>query len=210
MAGGMSGLFFTFDGIDGTGKSTQLQRFGDWLAELGHDVVACRDPGSTRLGEALREIVLRGEMPIDARSETLIYMAARAQLVEEIIRPAMLAGKTVVSDRFLLANVVYQAYGLSLDPDDVWSLGEFATGGLHPTKTFLLDMDVETAGQRIDANADRLEQRDVEYHIRVREGFLTEAARNPQQICVIDANQSIDDVHQAIRAAADDFLVQES
>ena len=206
----MSGLFFTFDGIDGTGKSTQLQRFGEWLGELGHDVVACRDPGSTRLGEALRAIVLRGEMPIDARSETLIYMAARAQLVEEIIRPAMLDGKTVVSDRFLLANVVYQAYGLSLDPDDVWGLGEFTTAGLHPTKTFLLDLDIETAASRIDANADRLEQRDAEYHTRVRQGFLSEAARNPQRICVIDANQSIDDVHQAIRAAAIDCLVQES
>ena len=206
----MMGLFFSFDGIDGSGKSTQMELFCDWLSDLGHEVVECRDPGSTELGEALRAIVLRGEMPISARSETLIYMAARAQLVEEIIHPALAAGKTVVSDRYLLANVVYQGYGLAVNREAVWALGEFATGGIYPTMTFVLDVDVQTAAQRVDADADRLEQRDADYHAAVRNGFLTEAAQQPQSIRVIDASQPVDRIHSSIREAAADCLVQKS
>ena len=195
-------MFFTFDGIDGTGKSTQLELFCQWLESLGQDVVRCRDPGTTQTGEQLRSIVLkRNDLRINARSETLIYMAARAQLVHEIIRPALAAGRCVVSDRFLLANVVYQAYGFGLDPDDVWNVGEFATGGLHPQRTFLLDLDVETARQRITGDADRMERRDTEYFQRVRDGFLTEARRRPDQIVVINADQTPDQVHADIRAA---------
>lgn len=199
-------LFFSFDGIDGTGKSTQLNLFGEWLVRQGHEVVACRDPGSTQLGEALREIVLRGTMSISARSEVLMYMAARAQLVEEIIQPALRDGKVVVADRFLLATVAYQAYGLGLEPGEIWRLGAFATRGVHPVLTFLLDVPVECAAKRLGTNPDRLEQRDPTYHERVREGFLREAQQSPNHVAVVDAARSISEIHHAICQIATPIL----
>ena len=200
-------LFFVFDGIDGTGKSTQSQLFCDWLRGQDYQVVTCRDPGTTDLGERLREILLRGnELHMGARSETLIYMAARAQLVDELIRPSLAAGQVVVSDRFLLANVVYQAHGLGLAADDVWHLGDFATSDIRPTQTFVLDLDIQQAADRLQASPDRLEQRGADYFTRVREGFLKEAARFPDQITIIDAAGAIDEVQQRIRTAAARFL----
>ncbi len=196
-------MFFTFDGIDGTGKSTQASLFCAWLTERGKTVVHCRDPGSTQVGEQLREIVLgRGDLRIGARAETLIYMAARAQLVEEIVRPALAAGNVVVSDRFLLANVVYQAHGFGLDADEVWQVGRFATGGLEPTRTFLLDMDVPAARRRLQGDADRMEERDLDYFQRVRDGFLAEARRHAGQIVVIPADGAVNEVQDAIRAVS--------
>lgn len=194
-------MFFTFDGIDGTGKSTQLDLFCKWLESQGKDVVRCRDPGTTPLGEKLRNVVLgRGELQIDARAETLIYMAARAQLVQEVVRPALANGQFVVSDRFLLANVVYQAYGFNLQPEAVWSVGAFATDGLQPDRTFLLDLDVATAKKRLTGDADRMESRDDAYFERVRQGFLTEARTQPDRIAIIDAGQTPEKVHQDILA----------
>ena len=201
-------LFFTFDGVDGAGKTTQIGLFVDWLRSLGHDVLTCRDPGTTAVGEKLRAIVLEStdETPISPNSETLIYMAARAQLVQEIIRPALAEGKVVVSDRYLLANVVYQGYGFGLDVDQLWTVGDFATGRLNPTRTLLLDMDVTAAAARRQGKADRMEKRDVEYFERLRQGFLTESKRRPQEISVIDASQSIEKIHQDIRDAVGPLL----
>lgn len=202
-------MFFTIDGIDGTGKSTQADLFCEWLTQRGHEVVRCRDPGTTQLGERLRDIVLQSKTtPISNRSETLIYMAARAQLVHEIIRPSLEAGKVVVSDRFLLANVVYQAYGLDLEPIDIWNLGKFATQGLTPTKTFLLDLDVELAARRLQENTDRMERRGAEYFQRVRDGFLTEAKKRAEQVVVLDASRSIEDIQADIRSVAKRVLHQ--
>ena len=133
-------MFFCFDGVDGVGKSTQSRAFCQWLRELGRDVVSCRDPGSTELGEALRKIVLEDHgTPLHRRSEMLLYMAARAQLVEQVIRPALLAGKTVVSDRYLLANVVYQGHAGGLSAAQVWQVGEVAVDGLRPDLTLVLE-----------------------------------------------------------------------
>jgi dTMP kinase len=192
-------FFFTFDGIDGTGKSTQSRLFCEALRAAGFDVATCRDPGSTELGEKLRKLVVDGDQtPIGQRSETLIYMAARAQLVDEVIVPSLNAGRVVVSDRFLLANVVYQAYGLGLSASDVWSVGHFATGGVEPHLTFLLDLDVPTAMSRIARGKDRMESRGDDYYQRVREGFLSEAKMRPEQIVVVDARDSIESLHQQI------------
>ncbi|MEM6799211.1 MAG: dTMP kinase, partial [Planctomycetota bacterium] len=136
-------MFISFDGVDGVGKSTQLTELADWLRELGHDVVTCRDPGSTPLGERVRDILLASgeETPIGGRAEMLLYMAARAQLVEQVIRPAIDAKKVVVSDRFLLSNVVYQGHAGGLPVDQLWEVGRVATGGVEPDCTLLLDMD---------------------------------------------------------------------
>lgn len=193
-------MFFSFDGIDGVGKSTQMRLFCEALRRAGHDVVDCRDPGSTALGDAVREILLHAgdEVPIDRRSEMLLYMAARAQLVDELIRPALEAGRIVVSDRFLLANIAYQAYAGGLDVETVRSVGSVATGGIMPDCVFLLDMPPEAADSRLMRTRDRMESQGDDYRRRVREGFLAEAARPDSRIHVIDATRPVDVVQADI------------
>lgn len=196
-------MFFSIDGGDGTGKSTQVELFCRWLRQQGHEVVACRDPGSTSLGEAVRRLLLdRHDLEIDRRSEMLLYMAARAQMVEELIRPALGQGKLVVADRYLLANVAYQGYGGGLDIDVLWEVGRVATGGLMPELTILLDMPAEAAAGRLGGQLDRMERQGAGFHARVREGFLAEAARRPKEIIVVNAAASIERVQDDIRAAA--------
>ncbi|MEM8946717.1 MAG: dTMP kinase [Planctomycetota bacterium] len=201
-------MFFSFDGIDGVGKTTQMQQFCAWLAEQGCDVVTCRDPGSTALGENLREILLASDesTPICALSEMLIYMAARAQLVEEVIRPALTAGKTVVSDRFLLANVVYQGYAGGLDVQQVREVGRIATSGLVPDCTFLLDMAPRAASARMGDSLDRVERRGEDYRVALRQGFLEEVARLGPAFHTIDAERSIDAVQAEIRSIGSSVL----
>jgi len=195
--------FFSLDGVDGAGKSTQIDLFIAWLQEKGRDVVSCRDPGSTKLGEQLRGLVLtQSDMLIDLRSEMLIYMAARAQMVEEVIRPALMAGKTVVSDRFLLANVVYQGHAGGLDPKEIWEVGSIAIAGVQPALTLVLDIDPADAAGRMQRELDRMESRGEEYSRQVRAGFLHEAKRHTDSMVVIDATPSIEVVHEQIRAAA--------
>src|SRR5262245_53880179 len=178
-------MFFSFDGVDGAGKSTQIRLLADALVKRGREVVTCRDPGSTALGERLREILLEHHgTPIHRRSEMLLYMAARAALVEEIIRPALDAGKIVISDRYVLANVVYQAHAGGLSPDDVWRVGEVTVAGAVPDRVFVLDMPAERAAGRIKRAPDRMESRGLEYLEAVRQGFLIEAMRRPAQIVV--------------------------
>ena len=196
-------MFFSIDGGDGTGKSTQIDLFCQWLRQQGHEVLACRDPGSTPLGEAIRDLLLhRHDLAIDRRSEMLLYMAARAQLVTERILPALQSGQIVVADRYLLANVVYQGYGGGLDVNILWEVGRIATGGLLPDLTMVLDLPVAAAAARIQREPDRMEMQGREFHARVREGFLGEAARQPGRIVVVDASRSIDAVQADLRIAA--------
>lgn len=200
-------MFFTFDGLDGVGKTTQLDLFCQWLRDTGHDVLRCVDPGSTRLGEAVREILLdKKEIEIARTAEMLLFMAARAQLVEEVIAPALSAGKTVVSDRYLLANVVYQGHAGGLDIDTLWRIGEVATRGIRPELTFVLDMPPEAATGRINRGLDRMESRGAEFQARLREGFLTEAARDEQHIAVVNAARPIEVVAADIRQRAERLL----
>jgi dTMP kinase len=200
-------MFFSFDGVDGTGKSTQIRLLADALRERGRQVVTCRDPGGTALGEQLRNILLgHHDTRIHRRAEMLLYMASRAQLVEEVIRPALAAGKIVISDRYLLANVAYQAHAGGLDPADVWRVGEVATGGLMPRLTFLLDMPAEAATGRIKREHDRMESQGLGYLERVRQGFLTEGKRQGDNVAVINAERPIDDVHADVLREADRVL----
>jgi dTMP kinase len=193
-------MFLSIDGGDGAGKSTQVELLCAWLREQGRDVVRCRDPGSTPLGEAVRDLLLhRDDLCIHRRSEMLLYMVARTQLVEEIIRPAREHGRTVVSDRYLLANVVYQGYGGGLDVETLWEVGRVATGGLMPDLTIVLDMPAAAAAARLAGQLDRMERQGEAFHQRVREGFLTEAARRPDEIAVVDATRSIEEIQAEIR-----------
>ena len=200
-------MFFSLDGIDGTGKSTQLAIVADWLRSAGHEVVTCRDPGSTPLGESIRRILLEArDTPISRTAEMLLYMAAQAQLVAEVIRPALKAGKVVLSDRFLLANVVYQGYAGGLDVDELWRIGQTATGGLEPTLTIVLDLSPNEAARRLARPLDRMEQQGEEFNRRLRQGFLSEAGRRPEQILVVDAARPVDVVQADIRRAIEDRL----
>jgi dTMP kinase len=195
-------MFYSFDGIDGVGKSTQIKLFCQWLRERGCEVVECRDPGSTALGEAVRDLLLqRHDLSLSRMAEMLLYMAARAQLVEQVIQPALAAGKTVVSDRYLLANVVYQGHAGGLNVPQLWELGRFITRGVEPDLTFLLDMPPEAAAGRIQRELDRMEQQGDDFRRQLRAGFLAEAKRRPEKIAVIDAGRSVDEVQADIRGA---------
>jgi dTMP kinase len=199
-------MFFSIDGIDGTGKTTQLDLFVGWLRSRGLTVTTCRDPGSTRLGEELRQILLhKSETAIGRRSEMLLYMAARAQLVDEVIRPALAAGQVVVCDRYLLANVVYQGYGGGLAVEDLWRVGEVAIDGVVPTLVFVLDMSADDAARRLNREPDRMESQGLAYMERVRQGYLAEAACRANVI-VLDAARDIEAVQADMRAAAERAL----
>lgn len=194
----MRGVFLSLDGIDGCGKSTQGQRLGQWLEAQGHTVVSCRDPGGTALGDQLRGILLEQKQSLSPPAEALLFMASRAQLVAEIVRPALDRGDTVVSDRFLLANVVYQGYGGGLDPRQLWEAGRLSTGGLEPDLTIVLDLPISVARARRSRAPDRVESRGDDYHERVRQGFLTEARQQPGRIAVLDAAAALEAVHERI------------
>jgi len=193
------GPFISLDGLDGTGKSTQCRLLADLLRQHGRTAIVCSDPGGTAVGDVLREVLLGQRHKIALPCEALLFMASRAQLVAEVIRPALAAGQAVVADRFTLANVVYQGHAGGLDPQLLWEAGRLATGGLEPDLTIVLDLPVEEALARRGRPADRFESRDGDYQARVRAGFLTEARRDPQRIRVVDATASVEAVHTAIR-----------
>lgn len=195
-------MFLSLDGPDGAGKTTQMARLVDWLQGLGRDVLTCRDPGSTWLGGELRRMLLDlNSGPISNRAEMLLYMAARAQLVEEVIRPALDRGQAVISDRYLLANVVYQGWAGGLDVATLWQVGGVATGGLEPDLTIVLDLSPEAVAGRLRRPLDRMETRGDDFRRRVREGFLAEARQRPGKIAVVDAQGSEDEVAAQIQAA---------
>lgn len=200
-----AGRFIVLDGIDGAGKSSQVKPLVQWLASRGRTVTTCRDPGSTPAGDAIRAILLdRHEIHLAPTSEMLLYMAARAQLVAEVIRPALDRGEWVVSDRYLLANIVYQGYAGGLDPDVIRRVGAVATGGLEPDCVIVLDIDLATAARRLDRPLDKLENRGEEFRARLRAGYLAEAARDPARIAVIDAAAEPEVVAGRLRTVLDE------
>lgn len=201
-ASAATGRFIVLEGIDGAGKSSQIAALVGWLREQGRHVTTCRDPGSTPAGDAIRGILLdRHEIDLAPASEMLLYMAARAQLVAEVIAPALARGEWVVSDRFLLANIVYQGYAGGLDPEVVRRVGAVATGGLEPDLVLLLDIDLETASRRLARPLDKLENRGDDFRRRLRDGYRAEAARDPLRIKTVDATGSPDDVAALMRSA---------
>jgi dTMP kinase len=204
-------MFFVFDGVDGAGKSTQLGLFVQWLRDEGHDVVTCKDPGSTELGESLREILLgKHEIPISIPAEMMLFTTARTQLIEEIVKPALANNQIVVLDRYIFSTVVYQGHAGDLDPEAIWTVNRIATGGVMPDATFILDVPVEIALTRIGDTLDRMESRGAAYLDRVRQGFIAEAERWPDCVDVIDANQPPEKIQSEIREAALAYWKRES
>ena len=206
----MPGCFISLDGLDGTGKSTQCRLLAEWLRSKGHTVTTCADPGGTAAGDVIRALLLehRGELTVPA--EAFLFMASRAQLVAEVIRPALAGGDVVVCDRFLLANVVYQGHAGGIDPALLWTMGGLATGGVLPDLTIVLDLPVEAASARRGRPADRMEQRDAAFHERVRAGFLLEAQRQTERVRVVDATPGVDVVQQRIREEVEHVLAARS
>jgi dTMP kinase len=199
-------LFLSLDGIDGTGKSTQSRLLADWLRTRGWKVTECTDPGGTPLGDRLREILLHQRHDMSLMAEALLFMASRAELLARVIRPALDAGSLVLSDRYLLANVVYQGYAGGLNVDELWSIGRAAAGGLEPDLTIVLDMPVDAAQRRRGRQPDRMESRQLDFHERVRQGFLAEAQRQPERIRVVDASARIEEVQRRIQREVERVL----
>jgi dTMP kinase len=199
-------MFLSLDGIDGCGKTTQCRALVGWLCQNGQPATLCIDPGGTPLGSQLREILLHSIGDLVLPAEALLFMASRAQLVHEVIRPALARGEIVVSDRFTLANVVYQGHAGGLDVELLWQVGRLATGGLEPDRTFVLDLPVDLAASRRGRPTDRVEKRSPDYHERVRQGFLTEAVRRPERISVLDATVEPATVQESIQRQVRDLL----
>jgi dTMP kinase len=201
------GHFIVLEGPDGGGKSTQAVLLCEAMAGLGRPVQLTREPGGTPLGEQLRQTLLHSEnLSICARAELFLFMAARAQIVESVITPALAKGLIVVCERFVLSSVVYQGLAGSIPAGEVEAVGRSATGGLVPDLTIVVDVDTSTSLARM-GKGDRIEQRGRNYHERVRQGFLSLARRTPRTIAVVDGSQPADIVHGEIMKLVQDVLV---
>ena len=201
-------MFITLEGPEGGGKTTQAQRLASWLRETGKDVLAVREPGGTQISDAIRRILLDSNSSnMDARAELLLFCASRAQLVSEKIRPHLAQGGIVVCDRFADSTLAYQGYARGLNLTFLRSLVNFATSGLTPDLTLLLDIDV-TAGLRrkaADEEWNRLDAEEVDFHARVRNGYHALAAAEPRRWAIINADRPLDivadEIHHVVSAA---------
>jgi dTMP kinase len=196
------GLFLTFEGGDGAGKTTQAALLEEWLTDAGHRVVRTREPGGTEVGRLIRDIVLHHRGEVAPRAEALLYAADRAHHVETVVRPALERGDVVIQDRYLDSSVAYQGAGRVLGTDEVRRLSLWATGGLLPDLTVLLDLDPAAARRRLDADDkpfDRLEAERESFHVRVREEFLALAGAEPERFLVLDAAQEPAELTATVR-----------
>ncbi|MCD6253062.1 MAG: dTMP kinase [Thermotogae bacterium] len=193
------GKFITFEGIDGCGKSTQVQMLADHLKSTGYEVVVVREPGGTQVGEAIRKILLSVELTPCIETELLLYLASRAQLSRQIILPALKEGKLVIADRYADSSTVYQGYVRGIGMEKVKELNAFATSGLVPDITFILDIPVEVAVERMKRKSkDRLEREGERFLERAREGYIRLANGEPERFFVIDAQQNPEDTFREI------------
>lgn len=207
------GLWITFEGGDGVGKSTQVALLDEWLRQDGRTVVHTREPGGTEVGNLIREIVLHHRGHIAPRAEALLYAADRAHHVAEFVVPALERGEVVLQDRYLDSSVAYQGAGRVLDADEVRGISMWAAGGLLPNLTILLDLDPAVARQRLDGDDkpfDRLEAEREEFHVRVREAFLELAAAEPDRFFVLDAALPAEEIAQRIRTRVEAEIASRS
>ncbi len=210
----MKGVFITFEGIDGAGKTTQQRMAAQALRDRGYDVVESREPGGTQLAEKVRQLVLDASLPLTTDTQTLLYLAARSEHVDKLLRPSLAAGKIVICDRFSDSTLVYQglAQGKILaELDALRQLNSFATGGLVPDLTLVFDADPDKLLARREQRgvSDRYEQQGVEFQRRLRAGFLQLAEHEPQRLRLIDAGASVDEVGRAVLAAIATVLDEE-
>ena len=192
------GLFITFEGGDGCGKTTQIKLIDEYLRNKGYKTLLTREPGSKGLGVKLREILLNYDGEVSPTCESFLFLADRAQHVDCIIKPALEEGTIVLCDRHTDSTVAYQGYGRGLDLEQIYKLNNIATNGLKPDLTVVLDVDVETSQARVGKEKDRMESAGIEFFERVRKGFLEIAKQEPSRVKVIDSTQSIEDIHKQV------------
>ena len=203
------GVFITLEGGDGSGKTTQAELLREWLSGEGRTVVRTREPGGTEVGVEIREIVLHHRGDISPRAEALLYAADRAHHVATVVRPALERGEIVIQDRYIDSSVAYQGVGRVLDPEAVRGLSEWATEGLAPDLTILLDLDADAARGRLDearTRYDRLEAEASEFHDRVRAAYLALAEAEPGRFLVVDASRPVDEIAGDIRGRVASLL----
>jgi dTMP kinase len=209
----VSGRFISFEGPEGAGKSTQIVLLARALTDFGVDVVTTREPGGTRLGEQIRGLLLElGQQSVTGTTEALLHSAARAQHVEEVIRPALLAGKTVLCDRFVESTLAYQGGGRGLPLEELRSIQQFATGGIEPDVRILLDLPVDVGLQRRQRNAEvwnRMDDESLGFHERVRAMYHRLVADRPEAWLVVDATADVGQIAQAIEAGIASRLRQD-
>ncbi len=205
-AEGSTGLFITFEGGEGAGKSTQIESARDWFEERGYTVLVTHEPGGTALGLELRRLVQNGPEDIDPRTEALLYAADRAYHVATVIRPALSRGEVVLEDRYIDSSLAYQGAARALGVEEIRSLSVWATRDVQPSLTFLLDLPPEVGARRIKGKKDRLERESMDFHERVRHEYLRLADEDPDRVVVIDAVGTPDEVFSEIRTALVDRL----
>ncbi len=207
-----TGILVSFEGSEGSGKSTQIARLAQRLQQLGREVVATREPGGTEIGEQIRNIIVHNSKGDEmcAETELLLFTAARAQVVREVIAPALLRGAVVLSDRYLDSSTVYQGIARNLAPDPVNQINRFAVGNVMPDMTIVIDVPTEVSLARIRQRAsdlpDRMERENIEFYKKVREGYLLLAQQWPERVVVIDGTQSPDVIEQKIWAGVQERL----
>ena len=203
----MKGKFITFEGPEGSGKSTQVRMLARYLRNRGYSVVSTREPGGTRAGELIRKILLTEQKAsLFSLTEVFLYMAARSQLIKETIEPALKRGKIVLCDRFLDATIAYQGYGDGVEINLIRRLGRVATGGLKPDLTILLDLPPRKGLERVRGKKDRMEKRPLAYHERVRKGYLRLAAQQTRRIKVVRVRKLKRETQQRLREEVDRCL----
>lgn len=202
-----SGKFITFEGCEGSGKSTQAAMVYEYLKEKKLPVMLLREPGGVQISESIRRLLLDVESAgMGDQCETLLYMAARAQLVKEVLEPALAAGKIILCDRFLDSTIAYQGYGNGVDVAAIETIGRFATQSIEPDLTLLFDIDTATGLSRTNQVKDRIELRSLDYHQRVRNGYLALATKYPKRIKTIEVNGSKEQVFLKVKEWVNDCL----
>jgi dTMP kinase len=186
-------MFITFEGMDGSGKTTQVERLRAALEADGREVVTAREPGQTELGEEIRNLVLHGG-PMTPWAEALLYAASRAEVVEEVVRPALARGADVLLDRYLDSSLVYQGIGRELGVDEVLEVNMLATGGLLPDRTFVLAVEPGTSSARVGSEPDRIEREDAAFHARVAGGYEHLASLFPERVVLLDGSLDADEI----------------
>ena len=197
----MEGIFITMEGPDGSGKTTQIDLLKKYLEHKGYDIVIAREPGGTVIGEAIREIILNPEYEeMGHMTELLLYASARAQLVNQVIKPALAEGKAVICDRFVESSAVYQGIGRGLGVDTVYEVNNYALGGVQPKLTIFMDLDAEEGIKRKkeQAELDRMEKEDLSFHKRVVDGYRQLAKLYPERIVPMDATLPSETIHSMI------------
>lgn len=200
------GLFITFEGCDGCGKTTQLELLAKFLEEKGYNVVVTREPGAKGLGTKLREILLNYDGEVSSNCESFLFLADRAQHIDTLVKPAITEGKIVLCDRHIDSTVAYQGYGRGIDLEQINYLNNLATSGLKPDLTLLFDVDTETSMQRVGKNKDRMESAGIEFQEKVRHGYLTLAKEEPKRIRIFDSRKTIEQLHQEVLGIVAPFI----